>query len=94
MYTQGQGVPQDYVQAAAWFRKAAGQGNAPAQAALGVMYVQAHMWLDLSASRATNPLRERDLRRLRAIARGRSMRLDGAVIRSALGIGGDGREAS
>ena len=65
MYTQGQGVPQDYVQAAAWFRKAADQGNAPAQAALGVMYahgqgvpqdyVQAHMWLDLSASRATNP---------------------------------------
>ena len=39
-------------------------------------------------------LRERDLRRLRAIARGRSMRLEGSVIRSALGIAEGGLEAN
>ena len=39
-------------------------------------------------------LRERDLRRLRAIARGRSMRLGGSIIRSALGIAADGLEAN
>ena len=39
-------------------------------------------------------LRERDLRRLRAIARGRSMRLKGSVIRSALGIAEGGLEAN
>jgi TPR repeat protein len=38
MYATGQGVPQDYVEAARWFRKAAGQGNASAQYNLGVMY--------------------------------------------------------
>ena len=39
-------------------------------------------------------LRERDLRRLRAIACGRSMRMDARAIRSALGIGEGEREAS
>jgi len=53
-----------------------------------------HSTFNVARALAYMMLRERDLRRLRAIARGRSMRLDGAVIRSALGIGGDGREAS
>jgi hypothetical protein len=39
-------------------------------------------------------LRERDLRRLRAIACGRSMRMDGNAIRSALGIAEGGREVN
>jgi TPR repeat protein len=38
MYTNGNGVPQDYAQAIGWFRKAAEQGDANAQYALGFMY--------------------------------------------------------
>jgi len=38
MYANGQGVQQDYRQAAAWYRKAADQGNASAQNNLGVKY--------------------------------------------------------
>ena len=40
MYNQGQGVPQDYALAVEWFRKAAKQGNAVAQSALGAAYDQ------------------------------------------------------
>ena len=38
MYDKGQGVPQDYAEAVKWYRKAADQGNAPAQSNLGLMY--------------------------------------------------------
>ena len=38
MYNNGQGVPQDYQEAARWYRKAAEQGNANAQYNLGIMY--------------------------------------------------------
>jgi uncharacterized protein len=38
MYARGEGVPQDYGQAATWFRKAADQGDAAAQFILGMMY--------------------------------------------------------
>ena len=38
MYENGYGVPQDYAQAVAWYRKAAGQGSAAGQNNLGVMY--------------------------------------------------------
>jgi len=38
MYENGRGVPQDYAQAAAWYRKAAEQGLADAQYNLGVLY--------------------------------------------------------
>jgi TPR repeat protein len=54
MYLNGDGVPQDYAQAAAWFRKAAKQGIATAQNDLGTLYdhgqgmsqdhVQAAIW--------------------------------------------------
>jgi hypothetical protein len=37
-YRRGQGVPQDYAQAVAWFRQAAEQGHANAQSNLGVAY--------------------------------------------------------
>ena len=37
-YDNGQGVPQDFVQAANWYRKAAEQGGADAQNNLGVLY--------------------------------------------------------
>lgn len=38
MYAYGQGVPQDYTQAAKWYRKAAHQGLAKAQFLLGNLY--------------------------------------------------------
>ena len=38
MYDNGQGVPQDDVEAAAWYHKAAEQGYADAQNTLGFMY--------------------------------------------------------
>ena len=57
MYGNGQGVPQDFAEAAKWYRKAALQGHGPAQYALGLMYyngqgvrqdnVQAHLWFSL-----------------------------------------------
>ena len=37
-YAFGKGVPQDYTQAAVWYRKAAEQGDAGAQYNLGVLY--------------------------------------------------------
>ena len=38
LYGVGQGVPQDYAEAVKWYRRAAEQGRADAQANLGVMY--------------------------------------------------------
>ena len=62
-YYLGQGVPQDYAQAAAWYRKAAEQGLAIAQWSLGLRYqlgqgvpqdyVESHKWINLAASRAS-----------------------------------------
>ena len=40
LYYNGQGVPQDYNQAAQWYRKAAEQGRADARNNLGVLYDQ------------------------------------------------------
>ena len=70
MYANGFGVAQDYVEAVRWFRLAAEQGNALAQIILGRMYydgrsvvpqdfTEAHMWLNLAASRLP-PGEERD----------------------------------
>ena len=63
MYAEGLGVPQDYAQAVAWYRKAAEQGLADAQHNLGVAYangrgvpqdyVESHKWTNLAASRAS-----------------------------------------
>ena len=39
LYANGRGVPQDYGQAAQWYRKAAEQGDAAAQSNLGLLYV-------------------------------------------------------
>jgi len=38
MYHDGEGVPEDYVEAVKWFRKAAEQGHAAAQFYLGIAY--------------------------------------------------------
>lgn len=40
MYDKGEGVTQDYGQAAAWYRKAADQDHAGAQLLLGAMYAE------------------------------------------------------
>ena len=60
MYEMGWGVPQDYVEAVKWFRRAAEQGNAWAQTDLGLGYAEgqgvpqdyvlAHMWFNLAAA--------------------------------------------
>ena len=60
LYNNGQGVPQDYTQAAEWYRKAAEQGLDNAQYNLGVLYndgqgvpqdyAEAYFWLDLGAA--------------------------------------------
>ena len=64
MYDDGEGVPQDDAEAVRWYRLAADQGYAPAQANLGVMYergqgvgedkVEAHMWLNLAAAQSSD----------------------------------------
>src|SRR5271154_6828431 len=38
VYETGEGVPQDYAQAAIWYRKAAEQGNANSQYDLALLY--------------------------------------------------------
>jgi TPR repeat protein len=63
MYANGNGVPQDYAEAAKWYRKAAEQGAADAQYTLGGMYewgdgvpkddVIAYMWFNLAAAQGT-----------------------------------------
>ena len=68
VYDTGLGVPQDYTEAAAWYRLAADQGHTDAQHNLGVMYstrrgvpqddVEAHRWANLAAARATGDDRE------------------------------------
>ena len=60
LYENGQGVPQDYVQARQWYAKAAAQGYAGAQINLGRLYefghgvtqdyVLAHKWYILGAA--------------------------------------------
>jgi TPR repeat protein len=61
LYETGFGVTQDYKEAAAWYKKAADQGNAKAQYNLGALYergngvpqdyVQALKWYSLAESR-------------------------------------------
>jgi uncharacterized protein len=68
MYYSGQGLPQNYDEAAKWYRLAAEQGNATAQSNLGSMYysgegvpqdyVQAYMWVSLAASRFPSSAKE------------------------------------
>jgi len=39
MYSDGEGAPQNYLEASKWYRKAAEQGNASAQVNLGWLYI-------------------------------------------------------
>ena len=68
MYDAGLGVPQDLVEAVAWYRQAAEQGYADAQYNLGLMYangagvpqddVEAYKWSNLAATYADASQRE------------------------------------
>jgi hypothetical protein len=70
MFETGRGVPQNYTEAAMWYRRAAEQGDSLAQYSLGVLYdrgagvprdiVEASKWLNLST--ATAPRRAREAR--------------------------------
>ncbi|MGE3259322.1 MAG: tetratricopeptide repeat protein [Geobacter sp.] len=60
MYYKGEGVKQDYKQAAKWYQKAADQGHASAQYNLGIVYENgygitqnysiAHMWYNIAGA--------------------------------------------
>jgi hypothetical protein len=78
MFETGRGVPQNYSEAAMWFRRSAEQGNGAAQYSLGLLYdkgfgvprdeVEAHRWLNLATSIASPRDRERRERIRDAIA--------------------------
>ena len=69
MSVTGEGVPQDYQEAARWYRLAAEQGHAGAQGALGAMYMNgqgvqqddetAHVWFNVAVSRSTGEQRDK-----------------------------------
>jgi TPR repeat protein len=80
MLATGRGAPQNYVEAAYWYRRAAEQGDPVAQYLLGICYdlakgvaidrVQAYKWFNLSASRTVpGSEREHRLRMRDAIAK-------------------------
>jgi uncharacterized protein len=62
------GLKKDYAEAAGWYRKSADQGNAYAQASLGILYhsgkglphddLQAEMWFIISAAHAPHDDRD------------------------------------
>jgi TPR repeat protein len=68
MFETGRGVPQNYTEAAMWYRRAAEQGDSLAQYSLGLLYdkgqgvprdiVEAGKWLNLSAAAAPPDARE------------------------------------
>ena len=68
LFETGRGVPQNYTEAALWYRRAAEQGDSLAQYALGLLYdkgldvprdiVEANIWLNLSTAAAPAGARE------------------------------------
>ena len=68
MFETGRGVPQNYTEAAMWYRRAAEQGDSLAQYSLGLLYdkgqgvprdiVEAGKWLNLSTAGAPRRARE------------------------------------
>jgi uncharacterized protein len=69
MFETGRGVPQNYTEAAMWYRRSAEQGYSAAQYSLGLLYdkgfgvpqdvVEANKWLNLSAASANSRERPR-----------------------------------
>jgi TPR repeat protein len=72
MFETGRGVPQNYTEAAMWYRRAAEQGDSLAQYSLGLLYdrgqgvprniVEAGKWLNLAAAAAPRGAREARVR--------------------------------
>jgi TPR repeat protein len=72
MFETGRGVPQNYTEAAMWYRRAAEQGDSSAQYSLGLLYdkgfgvprniIEASKWLNLSAAGAPRRAREARVR--------------------------------
>jgi hypothetical protein len=68
MFETGRGVPQNYTEAAMWYRRAAEQGDTRAQYSLGLLYdrgqgvprdiVEASKWLNLSTAASRPRVRE------------------------------------
>src|SRR3954468_12994313 len=68
LFETGRGVPQNYTEAAMWYRRAAEQGDSRAQYSLGLLYdrgqgvpqdiVEASKWLNLSTAAAPPRARE------------------------------------
>jgi TPR repeat protein len=68
MFETGRGVPQNYTEAAMWYRRAAEQGDSLAQYSLGLLYdkgfgvprniIEASKWLNLSTAAAPRKARE------------------------------------
>ena len=68
MFETGRGVPQNYTEAAMWYRRAAEQGDSLAQYSLGLLYdrgfgvprdvVEASKWLNLATAGAPRKARE------------------------------------
>ena len=68
MYETGRGVPQNYTDAAMWYRRAAEQGESLAQYSLGLLYdrgfgvpqdiIEASKWLNLATAAAPRQARE------------------------------------
>jgi len=68
MFETGRGVPQNYTEAAHWYRRAAEQGDSLAQYSLGLLYdkgqgvprdvVEASKWLNLATAAAPRKARE------------------------------------
>ena len=68
MFETGRGVPQNYTEAAMWYRRAAEQGDSLAQYSLGLLYdkgfgvprdiIEASKWLNLSTAASPRPARE------------------------------------
>jgi TPR repeat protein len=68
MYETGRGVPQNYTDAAMWYRRAAEQGDSLAQYSLGLLYdrgfgvpqdiIEAGKWLNLATAGAPPRARE------------------------------------
>jgi len=68
MFETGRGVPQNYTEAAMWYRRSAEQGDSLAQYSLGLLYdkgqgvpqdvVEANKWLNLSTAAAPRRARE------------------------------------
>ena len=79
MYETGRGVPQNYTEAAMWYRRAAEQGDSLAQYQLGILFdrgqgvpqdiIQASKWLNLGTAGAPRYAREARSRIRDAVSR-------------------------